>query len=78
MGGATYRGARGVFWSKGTALYLVCADSYVTIYVSKITELYPKRVNFIVYKLYLSLSKMRKDYLALSLRAFLKRNQKYI
>lgn len=70
MGGAACRGARGIFWSKGTALYLVCAASYVTVYICQKSQLYSKRVNFIVHKLYLSLFKMKKEYLALSLRAF--------
>ena len=75
MGGADNRRAWEIFWNEATVLYLDCADGYMTTYLPKLTELYPKSVNFTVGKLYLNFL-VGKEYLELSFMGLFKRNQK--
>lgn len=75
MGGADNRRAWEIFWNEATVLYLDCADGYMTTYLPKLTELYPKSVNFTVCKLYLNFL-VGKEYLELSFMGLFKRNQK--
>lgn len=45
-------GSEGTFWGDGDVFSLGCGDSYMTIHLLKLVELYIQKSNFTVCKLY--------------------------